>query len=168
MRCKGEFDLNVIDASGSSGGRQSRMDFGGCLRACAIVFYRVELFMPGRVLAPNSRVRVQYNIMSSFSLSHPINTALLLYALYLLQRIIVPQTSVPRVPPAEFKAGYSWLPRTHVPAILFTTYTPRTLAKFDGKDGGRILLAIAGTVFDVTAGRGFYGPGKPPHHGIGD
>ena len=96
----------------------------------------------------------------TFSLSHPVNTALLLYTLYLLQRIIVPSTSVPRKPPTEFKAGYSWLPRTHAPTLLFTTYTPHTLTKFDGKDGGRILLAIAGTVFDVTAGRGFYGPGK--------
>jgi hypothetical protein len=34
---------------------------------------------------------------------------------------------------------------------------PRTLAKFDGEG---ILLAIAGTAFDVTAGRGFYGPGE--------
>jgi len=39
-------------------------------------------------------------------------------------------------------------------------YTPRTLTKFSGRNGGRILLAIAGTVFDVTAGRGFYGPGE--------
>ena len=96
----------------------------------------------------------------SFSLSHPVNTALLLYILYLLQRIIVPSTSVPRTPPTEFKAGYSWMPRTHAPSILFATYTPRTLQKFSGLDGGRILLAIAGTVFDVTAGRGFYGPGE--------
>ncbi|KAH9952410.1 cytochrome b5 [Lactifluus volemus] len=77
----------------------------------------------------------------SLSLSHPINTALLLYILYLLQRIILPST-----------------PRSHAPALLFTTFTPRTLTKFNGLDGGRILLAIAGTVFDVTAGRGFYGP----------
>ena len=49
---------------------------------------------------------------------------------------------------------------THPPTILFTTYTPRTLVRFDGKDGGRILLAIASTVFDVTAGRGFYCPGR--------
>lgn len=96
----------------------------------------------------------------SFSLSHPVNTALLLYILYLLQRIIVPSTSVPRKPPTEFKAGYSWMPRTHAPSLLFATYTPRTLEKFNGLDGGRILLAIAGTVFDVTAGRGFYGPGE--------
>lgn len=51
------------------------------------------------------------------------------------------------------------MPRTHAPSVLFTMYTPRSLAKFSGLDGGRILLAIAGTVFDVTAGRGFYGPG---------
>ncbi|KAI0298583.1 hypothetical protein BC826DRAFT_875082, partial [Russula brevipes] len=94
----------------------------------------------------------------SFSLSHPINTGLLLYILYLLQRILIPSTSVPRVPPTEFKAGYSWMPRTHAPALLFTMYTPRTLANFNGHDGGRMLLAISRTVFDVTAGRGFYGP----------
>jgi len=96
----------------------------------------------------------------SFSLSHPVNTALLLYILYLLQRILFPSTSIPRKPPTEFKAGYSWMPRTHAPALLFQTYTPLTLTKFSGNDGGRILLAIAGTVFDVTAGRGFYGPGE--------
>jgi len=96
----------------------------------------------------------------SFSLSHPVNTALLLYILYLLQRILVPSTTIPRTPPSEFKAGYSWKPRTHAPTLLYTTYTPRTLEKFSGRDGGRILLAIAGTVFDVTAGRGFYGPGE--------
>jgi len=96
----------------------------------------------------------------SFSLSHPVNTALLLYILYLLQRILFPSTSIPRTPPSEFKAGYSWMPRSHAPALLFTTYTPRTLTKCSGNNGGRILLAIAGTVFDVTAGRGFYGPGE--------
>ena len=52
------------------------------------------------------------------------------------------------------------MPRAHAPSVLFTTYTPRSLEKFSGRDGGRILLAIAGTVFDVTAGRGFYGPGE--------
>jgi membrane-associated progesterone receptor component len=97
--------------------------------------------------------------MSSL-LSHPINTALLLYVLYLFQRIFFPSTSVPRTPPTEFKAGYSWMPRTRTPPLLFTTYTPRTLAKFNGHGGGRILFAIAGIVFDVTGGKGFYGPGE--------
>jgi hypothetical protein len=80
--------------------------------------------------------------------------------LYLLQRIIYhPQPYPANLRPSS-KSGYSWMPRAHPPTLLFTTYTPRTLTRFDGKDGGRILLAIAGTVFDVTAGRGFYGPGK--------
>ena len=96
----------------------------------------------------------------SLSLSYPVNTTLLLYILYLLRCVLVPSTSIPRTPPSEFKAVYLWMPRTHAPALLFTTYTPRTLAKFSGHDGWRILVAIAGTVFDVTAGRGFYGPGK--------
>src|SRR5260221_7280426 len=96
----------------------------------------------------------------SFSLAHPINTALLFFILYLVQRILFPSTSIPRSAPTEFKAGYSWKPRAHVPALLFQTYTPRTLAKHSGHGGARILLAIAGTVFDVTAGRSFYGPGE--------
>jgi membrane-associated progesterone receptor component len=98
--------------------------------------------------------------MSSL-LAHPINTALLLYVLHLAQRIFFPSTSVPRTPPTESNAGYSWMPRTHTPALLFTTYTPRTLAKFDGHDGGRILFAIAGIVFDVTGAKGFHRPGEP-------
>jgi membrane-associated progesterone receptor component len=50
----------------------------------------------------------------------------------------------------------------HTPTLRFTTYTPHTLAKFDGRDGGRVLFAIAGIVFDVTGGKGFYGPGEYP------
>jgi hypothetical protein len=51
------------------------------------------------------------------------------------------------------------MPKSHPPTVLFTTYTPKTLEPFSGLDGGRILLAINGKVFDVTAGRNFYGPG---------
>jgi len=42
--------------------------------------------------------------------------------------------------------------------VLFKVYTAKTLARFDGCDGGRILLSIDRIVFDVTAGRSFYGP----------
>ena len=99
--------------------------------------------------------------MTSSLISHPINPVLLLWLLYAFQRILFPITAVPRTPPKEYKAGYySWMPRRHVPTLLFTTYTPRTLAKFNGHDGGRVLFAIAGIVFDVTGGKGFYGPGE--------
>ncbi len=97
--------------------------------------------------------------MSSL-LSHPINPVLLLCLLHALRRILFPTTAVPRTLPTECKAGYSWMPRRHTPTLRFTTYTPRTLAKFNGHDGGRILFAIAGMVFDVTGGKGFYGPGE--------
>ena len=56
--------------------------------------------------------------------------------------------------PTGFKAGYSWM---HARTLTLHDSNPRTLAKFDGE---RILLAIAGTAFDFTAGRGFYGPGE--------
>ncbi|KAI0312371.1 cytochrome b5-like heme/steroid binding domain-containing protein [Amylostereum chailletii] len=94
----------------------------------------------------------------SFSLSTPVNTALLLYILYQAQRILFPSTKIPAQIPTEFKSGYSWMPRAHPPTLLYTVYTPKTLEPYHGRDGGRILLAIDGTVFDVTAGRSFYGP----------
>lgn len=94
----------------------------------------------------------------SFDLGTPVNTALFVYILYSVQRIVFPSISRPKSIPHEFKAGYSWMPKTHPPTVLFKTFTPKTLEPFNGKDGGRILLAINGIVFDVTAGRNFYGP----------
>lgn len=52
------------------------------------------------------------------------------------------------------------MPKSHPPTLLYKTYTPKTLEPFHGKDGGRILLAIDGIVFDVTAGSSFYGPSE--------
>ena len=103
----------------------------------------------------------------AFSFETPVNTALLIYILYSVQKIIFPSVSTPKVAPHEFKQGYSWMPKSHPPTVLFKTYTPKTLAPFDGKNSGRILLAINGIVFDVTAGRNFYGPGThPSDHGL--
>lgn len=97
-------------------------------------------------------------------LGTPINTGLFLYILYSVQRILFPpllNTKSSTTPiPNEFKAGYSWMPKTHPPTVLFKIYTPKTLEPFDGKNGGRILLGISGTVFDVTSGRNFYGPSE--------
>jgi membrane-associated progesterone receptor component len=94
----------------------------------------------------------------SFDIGTPVNTALLVYILYSVQRILFPSTSTPSTIPNEFKSSYSWMPKLHPPTVLFTTYTPQTLEPFNGKDGGRILLAINGIVFDVSTGRNFYGP----------
>ena len=97
---------------------------------------------------------------STANLSNPINTALLLYIIYSIHRIVFPSVTLPPKPiPTEFKSGYTWMPKSHPPTVLFKNYTPKTLAQYDGKDGGRILLAIMATVFDVSAGRNFYGPG---------
>jgi len=94
----------------------------------------------------------------SFDLGTPVNTVLLLYIVYSVKRIVFPSVSKPTSIPHEFKSGYSWMPKSHPPTVLFKTYTPKTLSPFNGKDSDRILLAINGTVFDVTAGRNFYGP----------
>ena len=51
------------------------------------------------------------------------------------------------------------MPKSHPPTVLYKVYTPKTLEPFSGKDGGRILLAISGVVYDVSAGANFYGPG---------
>lgn len=105
--------------------------------------------------------RLLANMGLTLDLGTPVNTALFLYILYAVQRIIFPPISKPATVPNEFKAGYSWLPKAHPPAVLFKVYTPKTLEPFNGRDNERILLAINGIVFDVTAGRNFYGPGMP-------
>lgn len=45
--------------------------------------------------------------------------------------------------------------------LEFTSYTPLTLQKFNGTDGTPVLIAVRNKVYDVSAGRNFYGPGGP-------
>lgn len=52
------------------------------------------------------------------------------------------------------------LPRD-APAVVFKTFTPRTLLPYNGLNGMPVYLAVRGRVFDVTSGRNFYGPGGP-------
>ncbi|CED83115.1 Putative steroid membrane receptor Hpr6.6/25-Dx [Phaffia rhodozyma] len=64
--------------------------------------------------------------------------------------------------PNSHNEGYTWIPLEAQRALLLRTYTPKELAPFDGtQSDGRILLAIDRKVFDVTAGRTFYGPDGP-------
>lgn len=45
--------------------------------------------------------------------------------------------------------------------MIFKNYTPLDLLPFDGLGKeGRILMAVNGSIYDVTRGRNFYGPGK--------
>lgn len=46
-------------------------------------------------------------------------------------------------------------------ATLFKSYTPATLQQFTGENDTKVLIAVKGDVFDVTAGKSFYGPGGP-------
>lgn len=86
--------------------------------------------------------------------------------------------------PSSHNDSYNFLPSEHPSCIVFRKYTPKELSVFDGKgvdENGKpvkILLAIEKrtkrrgedgvvaevreerTVFDVSAGRSFYGPGE--------
>lgn len=46
-------------------------------------------------------------------------------------------------------------------ATLFQTYTPSTLQKYTGENDLPVLMGVKGDVFDVSAGKSFYGPGGP-------
>ena len=47
------------------------------------------------------------------------------------------------------------------PPTVFRTFTPRTLLPNNGTNDKPVYLAVKGKVYDVTAGRNFYGPGGP-------
>lgn len=119
------------------------------------------------------------------SLSNPLNLLLLPPLLYLIYRqffppiptsILLPDGS-PAPLPTEYNEGvYNWMPAKHQKTICYRKYTSKELSEYDGRGGAkgdRILLAImhvgrdmkvkdglVRTVFDVTAGASFYGPGK--------
>lgn len=93
-----------------------------------------------------------------------IPSVLALGPLYFLYTLLWPAIPTPfsaaNPVPTTHADGYTWIPLKAQEALLLRDYTPRELEPFNGKTpGGRILLAIKGTVFDVTAGGQFYGPG---------
>lgn len=54
------------------------------------------------------------------------------------------------------------VPKLSAPApVVFKTFTPKTLLPFNGADDPHVYLGVQGKVFDVTAGKSFYGPGGP-------
>ncbi|KAK3319090.1 cytochrome b5-like heme/steroid binding domain-containing protein [Apodospora peruviana] len=85
---------------------------------------------------------------ASDSLFTPLNLALLGLFLYTTYTLLLKPS-----PPAA-------LPKEE-PAIVFRTFTPRTLLPYNGENNMPVYLAVRGRVFDVTRGRNFYGPGGP-------
>ena len=47
------------------------------------------------------------------------------------------------------------------PPVIFQTFTPRTLLKYNGENDQPVYLAAKTKVYDVTPGKNFYGPGGP-------
>jgi len=113
-------------------------------------------------------------------LTNPLNHFLLLPIIYLLSLLIFPPlptspTNSKTLPSIYDPDVYNWLPDRHPVVMVWRRYTAKGMSVFDGKDGGRILLSILKvgrdgkvpvdgkkgerTVFDVSSGRGFYGPG---------
>lgn len=92
----------------------------------------------------------------------PLNLILLIPIAYLLWDIAFPRTILkPGAPiPSSYEESYLWKPKSHPPTMVWKKYSPITLQEFDGKRNPRILLAISRIVYDVTAGKSFYGPGQ--------
>ncbi|CAZ79862.1 unnamed protein product [Tuber melanosporum] len=88
----------------------------------------------------------------AISVFTPVNLLLLTLALYLIYTRLRPNPSPPPPLHSSSAAGQ---------AIVFKTFTPKTLQPFNGTDNARVYLAVNRKVFDVTAGKGFYGPGGP-------
>lgn len=108
------------------------------------------------------------------SLSNPINAALLPAILWVAYRILFPsKPTAPATPCTRYDQGeYNWAPTKQPKVTVYKDYDVHELVQSDGRKNERILLAIARieggvggviqerTVFDVTAGANFYGPGE--------
>lgn len=97
----------------------------------------------------------------NLSIPNPINCVLILLIAYLFSHLIPSNSSsLPTEPTA-----YNWRPESHSHSLLWRSWTPEELRGYDGtsqgKENGRILFAIRRKVYDVSAGRSFYGPGGP-------
>lgn len=106
---------------------------------------------------------------TSNTLQNPLNALLIPPILFLLWRILFPAIPTAHTAKAYDGSSYNWAPEHQPKASVYKKYTVHELAEFDGVKSERILLAIARikggevvvrTVFDVTAGRNFYGPGE--------
>ncbi|GAN01812.1 F-box/LRR-repeat protein 20 isoform X1 [Mucor ambiguus] len=85
----------------------------------------------------------------SLSIENPVNWALIAILAYVIKSYA--SASKPAVQEAK-----------HPEVMIFKNYTPLDLLPFDGLGKeGRILMAVNGSIYDVTRGKNFYGPGGP-------
>jgi len=82
----------------------------------------------------------------------PINIVLLIAILYLIYKILKPETEDGDVVVEEKLAP-----------MKKQDMTPAQLREYDGlrREDGRVLIAVLGKIFDVTKSKNFYGPGGP-------
>ncbi|KAK9466846.1 cytochrome b5-like heme/steroid binding domain-containing protein [Lipomyces arxii] len=85
-----------------------------------------------------------------------LNALLALLSIYIVYRIIFPATHLSSASrDAERQA------QTKPEPIVYTIFTPASLQPFNGLDQERVLMAVKGNVYDVSAGKSFYGPNGP-------
>lgn len=107
-------------------------------------------------LSPENEAYRQEVRDSFFALWTPLNTSLVILLLTVVYfRYIKP-----------YNAQQQTLALQREKAVVFTTFTPRYLLRFNGLPNefnkeGKVYIAVKGKVHDVTAGRNFYGPGGP-------
>ncbi|KAJ1934472.1 Dihydrodipicolinate synthase [Linderina macrospora] len=90
------------------------------------------------------------------SLENPTHLILILLTFFLITRSIITFLK----PATQPRFSMNDIAQKPIPAKR--DFTPRELSEFDGRDENTPLyMAVKGTVYDVSNGRSFYGPGGP-------
>lgn len=85
----------------------------------------------------------------------PVNIVLALVCCYLVHKIFFGKQQSPRNVRKK---------EPELPPMKKRDMTLSEIRQYDGTgEGGRVLVAVNGKVFDVTKGKNFYGPGGPYH-----
>ncbi|XP_011183290.2 membrane-associated progesterone receptor component 1 [Zeugodacus cucurbitae] len=105
--------------------------------------------------AGNESSSILFGIVEEIFYS-PLNLALVAVIVFLFYKIIKDRYEVPRDRSADGASQVPDLPK------MRRDFTIQELRAYDGNGpDGRILIAVNGTVYDVTKAKRFYGPGGP-------
>ncbi|KAI9311079.1 cytochrome b5-like heme/steroid binding domain-containing protein [Dichotomocladium elegans] len=91
---------------------------------------------------------MEKRLNASLTAENPVNWALAAVLAYVLRSFA--HSNKPAV-----------IPAVHPEVVVFKNYTPKELEPFNGVKNERVLMAVNGSVYDVSRGRNFYGPGGP-------